>query len=190
MSFVALIRSAGYRPTRYFFEMLKGDLEFDRRVATPAGLELRPVVKADMRRIFDAEAEAFRDHWGRRELDRPGSFASSGPIRTSISTCGGWPGTATRWPAWSRTSSSPTRSRPRPARGWLDHVSVRRPWRRRGLASALILSACVALRERGMTEAALGVDSESLSGALGLYERLGFAQSHRSTIWRRTLRQG
>ena len=57
-------------------------------------------------------------------------------------------------------------------------MSVRRPWRRRGLASALILSACVALRERGMTEAALGVDSESLSGALGMYERLGFAQSH------------
>ena len=26
-------------------------------------------------------------------------------------------------------------------RGWLEHVSVRRPWRRRGLASALIASA-------------------------------------------------
>ena len=53
------------------------------------------------------------------------------------------------------------------SRAWLEHVSVRRPWRRRGLAAALILSACVGLRERGIAEAALGVDSANLTGALG-----------------------
>jgi ribosomal protein S18 acetylase RimI-like enzyme len=54
----------------------------------------------------------------------------------------------------------------------------------------LILSACIALRERGMTEAALGVDSASLTGALGMYERLGFVAHRRATAWRRTLRDG
>ncbi len=39
--------------------------------------------------------------------------------------------------------------------GWLEHISVRRPWRRRGLAKALIASALVGLWEAGMNEAML-----------------------------------
>ena len=58
--------------------------------------------------------------------------------------------------------------------GWVDHVSVRRRWRNRGLASALIVRSMVILRDRGMDWAALGVDSENPTGALGLYERFGF----------------
>ena len=54
-------------------------------------------------------------------------------------------------------------------RGWLEHISVRRPWRRRGLASALIARSLRVLRERGFEEAALGVDAENLvGGAAGL----------------------
>jgi len=64
-------------------------------------------------------------------------------------------------------------------RGWLDHVSVRRPWRRRGLASALIVASLHALRDAGMTEAALGVDAENPTGALQLYEGLGFLRTKR-----------
>jgi mycothiol synthase len=66
-------------------------------------------------------------------------------------------------------------------RGWLEHVSVRRPWRRQGLASALIVRSMLALREAGMTEAALGVDADNLTGAVGVYERLGFRRT-RTTI--------
>jgi mycothiol synthase len=73
------------------------------------------------------------------------------------------------------------------ARQWLEQISVRRPWRRRGLAAALILSACAGLRERSMTEVALGVDSTSPTGAFELYERLGFQILRRITTWRRAL---
>ena len=60
------------------------------------------------------------------------------------------------------------------SRGWLDHVSVRRAWRGRGVAKALCAASFVALRERGMTEAWLGVDASNPTGALALYEGLGF----------------
>lgn len=189
VSFVALIRSAGYEPTRHFFEMLKGDLDSIGEVAMPSGLELRPVVKADMRRIFDAEAEAFRDHWGRRDWsDQIFAELQSDPDLDLDLWRVAWDGyevagVVTNFIIADENAALGLK------RGWLDHVSVRRPWRRRGLASALILSACIALREHGMTEAALGVDSESPTGALGLYERLGFVQNHRATIWRRTLRE-
>jgi ribosomal protein S18 acetylase RimI-like enzyme len=60
------------------------------------------------------------------------------------------------------------------SRGWLEHVSVRRPWRKRGLASALMVRSMHRLRELGLAEAALGADAENLSGAVRLYEALGF----------------
>jgi hypothetical protein len=38
-----------------------------------------------------------------------------------------------------------------------------------------------------MEIAALGVDADNPSGALGLYESVGFALDERSTAWRRAL---
>ena len=70
-------------------------------------------------------------------------------------------------------------------RGWLGGVFTRRAWRRRGLATALIAESLRLLRDRGMTSAGLGVDADNPSGALGLYEGLGFAVDSRSTAWRR-----
>jgi ribosomal protein S18 acetylase RimI-like enzyme len=70
-------------------------------------------------------------------------------------------------------------------RGWLGRVSVRRPWRRRGLASALIVAALTGLRDAGMRDAMLGVDSENPSGALHLYESLGFVTVEHATTYRK-----
>jgi len=70
-------------------------------------------------------------------------------------------------------------------RGWLQSVFTRRPWRRRGLATALIAESLRVLRDRGMTSAALGVDAANPSGAFGLYEGLGFGVTERATAWRR-----
>jgi ribosomal protein S18 acetylase RimI-like enzyme len=52
----------------------------------------------------------------------------------------------------------------------------------------LITRALSALRDRGMTEAALGVDSQNETGALRLYERMGFREVTRETQWRRPFR--
>ena len=72
-------------------------------------------------------------------------------------------------------------------RGWLEHISVRRPWRRRGLARAITAASLVKYREVGLEEAMLGVDSENPNGALGLYEGLGFVQASRAAAYRRDL---
>jgi ribosomal protein S18 acetylase RimI-like enzyme len=73
------------------------------------------------------------------------------------------------------------------ARGWLEHISVRRQWRRRGLARAITAASLVRLREAGMDEGMLGVDSENANGALGLYEGLGFVQASRAAAYQRDL---
>ena len=52
--------------------------------------------------------------------------------------------------------------------------TTRRPYRRRGLARAMIAESLRTLKARGMTQAALNVDSENLSGATRLYAACGF----------------
>jgi mycothiol synthase len=59
-------------------------------------------------------------------------------------------------------------------RGWLDRVSVRRAWRGRGVAKALCARSFRVLRDEGMVEAWLGVDGSNPTGAVQLYEGLGF----------------
>ena len=72
-------------------------------------------------------------------------------------------------------------------RGYTEFISVRRPWRRRGLARALIAASFPLLRARGMTEAGLGVDTQNLSGALRVYEGCGFVPVSRETTYQKPL---
>ncbi len=59
-------------------------------------------------------------------------------------------------------------------RCYTEDISVRRPWRRRGLARSLLTQSLQMFKNEGIEEAALGVDTDNPSDALGLYEDLGF----------------
>lgn len=72
-------------------------------------------------------------------------------------------------------------------RGWTDPVWVRRPWRKRGVARALLVRAFEQLRALGMTEATLTVDSQNLSGATQIYESVGFRTARGWTKWRKAI---
>lgn len=176
-------RRHGYEPLRYFNLMLRDLHTPIPTLPLPEGLEVRPVVEADHRRIWDADEEAFLDHFGvgpRTEEEFVGFF--TGPdVDTSLWQVA-WDGPEVAGSV-ATTIYRDENERLGVDRGWLDHVSVRRPWRRRGLASALIVRSMAILRERGVGEAALGVDSENPTGALGVYERLGFARAKTSAVF-------
>ena len=72
-------------------------------------------------------------------------------------------------------------------RGWTDNICVRRPWRRRGLARALIIRSLKVLHDQSMTEAALGVDVENPSNALRLYESCGYQVVQRGFTMRKAI---
>jgi ribosomal protein S18 acetylase RimI-like enzyme len=72
-------------------------------------------------------------------------------------------------------------------RGHTEFISVRRPWRRRGLARALIARSLRVQKELGMTQSALGVDTQNLHGALRLYESMGFEVVKQSATYRKPL---
>jgi mycothiol synthase len=172
--------SAGYRPVRYSFEMRRRLDEPLPDAVLPEGLELRPVRPADHRAIWDADVEAFRDHFEaseRHEADYRAFYDHPDADTTLWQVA--WDGSEVAGSVVNTIYGHENAELGLDI-GWLDHVSVRRPWRRRGLASALIARSLSILRERGMAIAALGVDAENPTGALGVYERLGF---HRARTW-------
>ena len=67
-------------------------------------------------------------------------------------------------------------------------LRFRRPWRRRGLGRSMTAASLRRLRVAGMSEALLGVDAKNPTGALGLYEGLGFSVHQRSSVYRRPAR--
>jgi mycothiol synthase len=71
--------------------------------------------------------------------------------------------------------------------GWVHVLAVRRPWRRRGLGSALLRWSLGALHERGLASAVLSVDAENTTGAVGLYERAGLRVTSRFEHWEKPL---
>jgi mycothiol synthase len=58
--------------------------------------------------------------------------------------------------------------------GWIADLGVRRAWRGRGVGEALVHRAMESFRERGFTSVGLNVDPQNETGAMRLYERLGF----------------
>jgi mycothiol synthase len=72
-------------------------------------------------------------------------------------------------------------------RGWVKDIVVRESERGRGLGKALLHHAFRAYSARGADRVGLKVDSTNPTGALQLYERLGFVTDQRLGIWQKQL---
>ena len=76
------------------------------------------------------------------------------------------------------------------AGGWVGSVGVRRPWRRRELALALLRTAFGEFYRRGVRDVDLSVDAGSPTGAPRLYTRAGMSVSQSISLYRKELRPG
>ena len=183
-----LFTQSGYTPIRFGYVMVRPNLDPVSDARLPDGLEIRPVEEAHLRPIWDAAVEAFRDAWGFVEpTDRDYELYATDPIQSDHSLWRvAWDGDEVAGQVRSFINVEEN-ARHNRLRGYTEHISVRRPWRKRGLARALIAETVDALRERGMTEGALNVDTENVSGALRLYESVGFRPVSRSTTYRKPI---
>ena len=173
----ALLESRRYRRIRSSYRMA---LELDAELPEPdwpEGIAVRSPLPGEERAVYEAHQEAFEDHWGYVRDEWPRwrrhhfgehqdptlwFLALGGPEIAGVARCG--PDLAVE------------------GQTWVHELAVRRPWRRRGLATALLLNAFRELRARGFGRVVLGVDAENTTGAVGLYERLGMHQESRHDI--------
>lgn len=71
--------------------------------------------------------------------------------------------------------------------GWVEAIGVIPAWRQQGVAQTLLVHSLNAFIEEGMTQAALDVDTQNPSGALQLYEKLGFTAVKRRVTLQKPL---
>lgn len=71
--------------------------------------------------------------------------------------------------------------------GWVDHLSVRRAWRNKGIGKALLLHTFGDFFKRGIRTIKLSVDSKSLTNAPRLYESVGMKTIEKYHVYKKAL---
>ena len=153
----------------------------------PPGLEVRPVCEEDARKVILVGDEAFVDHWGHVPLTEEivqewMEDPTYDPLLWKVAWDGDEPAGAVQNFIDKRENEQYGRKR-----GYTVCIWVRRPWRRRGLARALLTQSIQMFTEMGMEETCLGVDVENPNGALRLYESVGYQVERRDTTYRKPL---
>jgi ribosomal protein S18 acetylase RimI-like enzyme len=187
-AYTEVLEREGYEAVRYDYEMVRPDLEDVPDLPLPEGVEVRPVQLAHLRAIWEAEVEAFRDHWGFSEVEEEDyqrwlDYPNFQPHLWQVAWAGDQVAGMIR-----NYISAEENARYGRQQGYTEWISVRRPWRRRGLARALLARSLRMHKDLGMTQAALSVDSQNPAGALQLYESMGFRAVIRVVTYRKLLR--
>jgi mycothiol synthase len=171
---LARLDARGYQLQRVFRFM---QIDFEPGVPTPApelpaGMRVRTFVRGQDERVtWEVAEESFADHWNHhplpleqwtqlvieaREAFDPSCWwlAIDGDEVAGVALCDAHAPGGTDY-------------------GWVATLGVRRAWRGRGVARALLATAFTEFQRRGRHGVGLGVDAESPTGADRLYYRAG-----------------
>ena len=171
---VELFGARGYRQSRWFHEMmcdLSAELPACELPAEVRVLGFAPERSADALLIRN---ESFRDHWGSTDVTPESWEFRTGvrafrPSLSFIAYIDAEPiGIVLAHEYDGYNEKTGTRD------VFIPLVGTRRAARRRGIATGLLTMALRAARADGYDTATLNVDADSPTGAVGIYERLGF----------------
>ena len=183
----ALVEANGYELVRTYHHMVRPDMDDILIPPLPEGIAIRSLRRDELRRMWGAMSEAFRDHFGGFDTSEAAfeRWAASPRMDPSL-VFAAFDGDEIA--AGVQGVIMPDENEARGyLRGWTDPIFTRRRWRRRGLASACIGHTLVALRDRGMTSAQLGVDTQNPNDALSLYRKHRFESVATETEWHKPL---
>lgn len=175
---IAMYERAGLALVRWFHELLC-PLADVAPAAAPPGITIAPWSPARAEELRLLSNQTFADAWGTSPVDARAWAHRLGEHGTRVDLS--WMALAgDRLVGFSLDAHYPG-DEPVTGRrdGWIQSLGVDREARGRGVASALIAAACAGFRAAGFTHAALGVDTDSPTGAQRLYHRLGFRLMHR-----------
>ncbi|HEY9088806.1 MAG TPA: GNAT family N-acetyltransferase [Anaerolineaceae bacterium] len=169
-----LFQQEGFTLERIFYRMIRPDLENIPDLPLPPGIETRPVLPEHYRIIWDAAMDAFREHWGFHDEGEEAyqGYLASDEFQPELWQIA-WEGDQVVGIVRSFVDRK-LNERYHFRRGWTEDICVRKAWRDKGIAKALIARSLQTLKDHGMDHAALGVDAENASGALRIYESMGY----------------
>ncbi len=175
----------GYRAVRFFQALEAMFAEPPSEPVWPDGISVRTMVLGtDDRALYDVKTAAFEDSWEGGE----GSF--EGWLHQLTEEDGFDPGLvflASNGDQVVGEAICRADTPDNPDGGYLADLGVRREWRQRGIATALLHHAFGELYRRGHHRITTGVDAESLTGANRLYERVGMTPTFGHSILEKQL---
>ncbi len=182
-----LLQNHGYGIYRHGFLLARPDLENIPDYPLPDGLEFRDARPEHFEKIRLAWAEACNDMRSqipiaKEEWDMWSKKPSFDPSLWSMV----WHGDEVIGTTFGIISDDENEQNNR-KRGAVEFISVRKDWRGQGIAKSMMARTMRLLKKRGMEEAGLGVDAENPSGALQLYEKMGFQITNRATFYRKEI---
>ena len=182
-----LLIDAGFEPIGFSANMVRTALDEVPDRPLPSGLTTRPVGPDDLRAIWEADVEKFRDHPSFVEPDEEdwARFLDEAAPGTDLWKVA-WEGDAVVGQVRTRVRDGEAERIGR-RRAWTEEISTRKDWRGRGVASALITASLRQLAALGFEEAALSADIDSDIGSFRLYESLGYREVLRSAMLVRPL---
>jgi ribosomal protein S18 acetylase RimI-like enzyme len=181
-----VLEQHNYKQIRSFWRMKIELREAPKMPQWAEGITLRTLADDPglFRAVFEADEEAFKDHWGH--------------VQTSFE----------EWEHWTRKRENYDPSLwflamdgneiaafslcadEKEQGGWVNSLGVRRQWRRKGIGEALLYQSFGEFYKRGIHEVYLGVDASSLTGATRLYKRVGMHIDRRTDTYEKEIRAG
>ncbi len=173
---ISLLTSSGFKPDRYFCRLARSIWEPIPEPKLPQGFTLIQFPgEQDSEAWVEMYNQSFIDHWNHHDLTvekfkydlaKPdyrndldliavaddGKFVSLCYCEISVDEC-------------DRTGRN---------EGWVACLGTRRGFRKIGLGRAMLLAGLHRLKAAGVETAILGVDADNQSGAMKLYESVGF----------------
>jgi ribosomal protein S18 acetylase RimI-like enzyme len=168
-------------PGRFWFDMVAPTTGVPDADA-PDGVDIVDYVPGRETELYQAHEEAFADHWGHQDHGADGWLGQSVRSARFLPEPSRFALAGEAIAGYVLAYRSPV-----PGRGYIGQVGVRRPWRRRGLAGAMLAQVLGALADAGFGTVSLGVDAHNPTGAVGVYERVGFTVESRGVTYLRAL---
>ncbi|MGW6196081.1 GNAT family N-acetyltransferase [Kribbella sp. NPDC055110] len=184
ISATSLLDSLGFKAERFFFDMRRPLDQPVPEATVPDGLRLTSYDPAYEEALRLAHFEAFSDHWGWAPPDpelwrsrnvRSRAFRGAQSYLVLDGDTVAAYVTGYEWEA--DTEATGVRQL------YIGQVGTRRAYRGRGLARGTIAKVLTEAAQAGYQRAALGVDADNPTGALGLYENLGFTTHNKFTSY-------
>lgn len=189
----ALFESFGLKRVRYFVNLARPINNGLPPVEMPVGYRLRTFdPECDAETVWQVDNAAFQDHWGfmgfpldafEHWLQMP-HFRPELWLLAEVEASGDVVGLGLNVidPNWLEQTGR--------QEGYVDTLCVLREHRQKGLGTALLAQSLRVLRQAGMEAAHLHADAENLTGAMRLYERLGFEVRKTSIAYRKEMKNG
>ena len=195
---ITLLQLHGFKKVRHFVHLRLDMPEPPPPPQWPDGISGRPLQASDWAQVGPALEEAFQDHWGIVEYDGPEEEEEE------EETAEGDPAIFNR-----DYFNSPdlcfvaldgdevvgsclcnAKTVEFPDAGYLGSLSIRRPWRRRGIGLALTYQALNAFYQQGTRTILTDTDGDSFTQAYNLYQKAGMIIYRQENVYEKEIRPG